>query len=211
MKYISRAIAVTSLICAAAAVLPATAQTTDASTTPAAPQRSRLPAVQSATKGDPTRKDGTLLPGGASSLQEGFGDWTVACVLPDGRKTCSLSQTQADPQTKQRVLAMEVTIGTDGAPTGILVMPFGLDLNKGVSFKVGDAGQPTTLPFQTCVPAGCVVQLKLDGAMLESLRAAKQIALSAQAVDSTQKLDLSISMKGFDAGLARVKALAQGS
>ena len=49
------------------------------------------------------------LPGGASSLQENFGDWTVLCALPGGRKTCSLSQSQSDAQSRQRIVCLLYT------------------------------------------------------------------------------------------------------
>lgn len=51
------------------------------------------------------------LPGGATSLREGHGDWMVACNMTTQNnvagKACSLSQEQADGQSRQRVMAVE--------------------------------------------------------------------------------------------------------
>lgn len=33
------------------------------------------------------------LPGGATSLSETYGDWTVACVAPEGVVRCAMNQT----------------------------------------------------------------------------------------------------------------------
>lgn len=45
----------------------------------------------------------STLPGGASSLQETYQDWQVACVMVDKGRTCTMAQQQAR-KTGQRVL-----------------------------------------------------------------------------------------------------------
>lgn len=75
------------LLLAATAILPA-------SILPAEAQTAARPPAGQAAKGDAARKEAAAaLPGGASSLQESFEDWTVVCALPGGHKVCSLSQT----------------------------------------------------------------------------------------------------------------------
>ena len=188
------------LLLAATAILPA-------SILPAEAQTAARPPAGQAAKGDAARKEAAALPGGASSLQESFEDWTVVCALPGGHKVCSLSQTQANQQTQQRVLAVELTAGNDGSLTGVLAMPFGLALEKGVTLTIGDATAGLTLPFQTCLPVGCIVPLRLDTPTLAQMRAAKQIKLTAHAADTPQPVSFSISLKGFAPAMDRVKTL----
>lgn len=47
------------------------------------------------------------LPGGASSLNETYEDWRIACARQGNRKRCVLSQVQTQ-QNGQRVLAIEL-------------------------------------------------------------------------------------------------------
>jgi len=66
-----------------------------------------------------------LLPGGASSLNETYKDWRVACVQEGAAKHCVMSQVQTQ-QNGRRVLALELNAPTGSTVTGTLVMPFGL-------------------------------------------------------------------------------------
>lgn len=195
MSFVSRALGAALLI-SMAGVLPAAAQS------------AKAPAEQSAKGAAPAGKDGgAVLPGGASSLQENYGDWTVVCALPGGHKACTLYQTQADQKTQQRVLAMELSAGEKGLVTGVLALPFGLDLEKGVSLQIGDGAPGARMPFQTCLPVGCIVQLKFDEAALTKLRAAKQVKIIAHTAENDQPLDLAVSLNGFTTALARVRTL----
>lgn len=148
------------------------------------------------------------LPGGASSLNETHGDWTVVCVLQDNNKRCSLSQQQVDAQSRQRMLAIELAAVADGKAEGALVLPFGLALEKGVVMRV-DEGKPLpALAFRTCLPAGCVVPVSFDTAMVTALRKGKQLQLEAVA-DGGNPISFSVSLSGLAGALDRVAELGK--
>lgn len=148
------------------------------------------------------------LPGGASSLNETHGDWTVACVLQDKNKRCSLSQQQVDAQSRQRMLAIELGAVSDGKAEGALVLPFGLALEKGVVLRV-DEGKPLpALAFRTCLPAGCVVPISFDAGMIAALRKGKELHLDAVA-DGGNAISFSISLAGLAGGLDRMSELGK--
>src|SRR5919108_1346454 len=65
---------------------------------------------------------GSTLPGGASSLQETYQDWSLACQGTP-KAVCAVSQQQTQ-QNGQRVLAIELRRGADGGVSGTLVLPF---------------------------------------------------------------------------------------
>lgn len=161
-----------------------------------------------AAKGDKGDVPSTL-PGGASSLQESYGDWTVVCVEPNGQKRCVLSQAQADEQTKQRVIAVELTASDADSATGVLALPFGLALASGATLQLDDAAPGAPLPFKTCLPVGCMVPLRFDAAALAGLRKGKQLKVHAVAADTGQPLEFSVSLKGFGPAFARTAALAK--
>ena len=155
-------------------------------------------------------KDGTsTLPGGASSLQEAYGDWSVQCAMPEGRRVCTFSQTQMNQQNRQRVLAIELHAADGGAAEGAVVMPFGLALPDGVTLQIDDAAPGAAIAYTTCLPAGCLVPLSFDAAMVAKLKTAKKLTLNAVAADTKAPIPLTISLNGFAPALARTQKLMQ--
>jgi invasion protein IalB len=147
------------------------------------------------------------LPNGASNVSETYQDWQMVCSMQQEAKRCSVNQQQADSKTSQRVLAVELQPQGDKAE-GVLAMPFGLLLDKGVTLKVGEADIGPTLRFRTCLPQGCLVPISLDAKALAALRKSNTLTVSAVSV-ADQPMSLSVSLKGFGQALDRVAALAR--
>lgn len=146
------------------------------------------------------------LPGGASSLQETYQDWLVACVQKQ-TKHCALSQQQSQ-KDGQRVLAVELTANADGkTATGALVLPFGLALDTGVTLQIDDKPAQKPLRFSTCLAGGCVVPLSFDAQFLTALRAGETLKATAMTANSNQAVPLSMSLKGFSTAFDRVTEL----
>lgn len=177
------------------------ANTDMAGSTPKADRRPQVIELAQATQPVST------LPGGASSLNETYRDWQVACVQQGTAKRCVLSQQQAQ-QNGQRVLAIELNAPAGNTVAGTLVLPFGLALASGVALQIDDkaAGQP--LRFRTCLPAGCIVPVTFDAPTLTLLRAGTALKVKATA-DGGQETLFSISLQGFAAALDRVAALSR--
>lgn len=150
---------------------------------------------------------GSALPGGASSLNETYRDWRVACVQQGAGKQCAMSQVQAQ-QSGQRVLAIELSAPTGNTVTGTLVLPFGLALDSGVAFQIDEKPAMQPVRFRTCVPAGCIVNVSFDAATLVALRAGAALKIKATA-DGGAAAPFSISLQGFGTALDRVAALAR--
>ncbi|MGL4288785.1 MAG: invasion associated locus B family protein, partial [Phreatobacter sp.] len=147
------------------------------------------------------------LPGGATSLQESHGDWVVACMVQGNAKRCGLTQEQTNQQTRQRVLAMEVTLVGDRME-GVLLLPFGLVLDQGVVLQIDEQPQGQPLRFRTCLPAGCVVPISFDARQTAALRAGTALKARVQP-EGGQASVLTISLKGLGSGLDRSAALAR--
>lgn len=145
------------------------------------------------------------LPGGASSLRETFEDWAVACSAQAKSKACSLSQQQFDSKSRQRVLAIELRPSGAGLQ-GLLVLPFGLALDQGVTLQVDDGPAGPPLRFRTCLPDGCLVALNFDDKLAAILR--KGTALTVKAVsDGGDPTSFRVSLKGLPGALTRVSTL----
>ena len=145
------------------------------------------------------------LPGGASALQENYGDWSVLCRIIDNARLCALSQQQMQ-QNGQRVLAIEIREGKAGVLEATLILPFGLLLDAGITLAVDDDKAGVALRFSTCLPAGCLVPATFDAAMLERLRTGKVLKLVASGANG-QSTPLSLSLEGFAAASDRLKEL----
>ncbi|WP_246676013.1 invasion associated locus B family protein [Mesorhizobium sp. B2-5-4] len=154
-------------------------------------------------------QDASGLPGGATSLREGHGDWTVSCNLATqnnaGVKVCALSQEQTDSQSRQRVLAMELRPAGETVQ-GTLVLPFGLALEKGVTLQIDDGLVLPPLRFRTCLPGGCIVDLAFDAETLATLREGKSLNVKVVA-DGGKETNLALSLNGFPSAVDRTVAL----
>ena len=147
------------------------------------------------------------LPGNATTLTETHDDWTVRCGIDQNVVHCAAQQEQLSTQTKQRVLAIEILPGAD-VLTGTLVLPFGLDLAKGAVVKVDDKLTSPTLAFQTCLPSGCLVPLRIGQDWETAMRSGTALKVDAQAVNA-QPANFSISLKGLGSALDRIADLTK--
>lgn len=187
-----------------AAVAPASS---DAVPSPAVAAAPATPAEIQLAQAEATQPPSTL-PGGASSLQETYDDWQVSCVQQAAGKRCAMSQQQMDQKSRQRVLAMELSVAGDKVE-GVLVLPFGLALEKGAALQVDDGETGAAIPFRTCLPAGCIVPVSFDAAVLDALRKGTAVKVKVTA-DGGAETAFSISLKGFTGALDRTAALAAG-
>lgn len=154
-------------------------------------------------------QDAPSLPGGASSLQETFGDWRVACQIAGSTKRCALSQQQAQ-QNGERVLTIELVPGPDSTVAGTLILPFGLLLDAGVVLQVDEQKALAPVRFHTCIPAGCLVPLTLDAETTIALRSGETLNVAGKAADRQQQdIQLKISLSGLSAALDRLSILLE--
>lgn len=146
------------------------------------------------------------LPGGASTLQETYQDWTVSCQTAKDTAICAIRQDQSNSQTGQRVLTAELRNVNGGKVEGVLLMPFGLDLAKGATLKVDETAGPN-LVFSTCLPQGCIAPISLDAKQVTALKAGANLNVTATALSPSQPVAFKVSLKGFGAALDRIVAL----
>ena len=151
---------------------------------------------------------GQALPGGATSLQETHGDWNVACLQQNEKKVCALTQRQTDRNSRQLLLAVELSAPGAGRAEGTLVLPFGLAILRPVTFQIDEAPGNQILPFRTCLPVGCLVPLSFDRAFVARLKQGTLLTVKAVADDGQETL-FRLSLKGFAAAIDRAEALGR--
>lgn len=137
------------------------------------------------------------LPGGARSLNEEHGDWTVSCRIQDAAKLCVMSQTLADSQSGQPVLSIELATPAIDKAEGMLLLPFGLRLAEGTTLKVDGTPVGANWPFVTCISTGCLVPVTFDASQISALRAGTELVIGALSAGPGDPIDLKVSLTGF--------------
>lgn len=143
------------------------------------------------------------------SVNETHGDWIVLCSKAEAKQSCLMTQQQRKTDTKQLVIAAEITTDQNDQIRGTIILPFGLQLAAGVTVQVDDGVVSNPSPFATCLPTGCIVQVLLDTPTLQTLRAGSNVKLVAKAHDSGQNVLLGLSLNGFSTALDRLVALSK--
>ena len=115
-----------------------------------------------------------------------------------------MTQIQADPETKQRVLAMEIRSDKGETLAAILVMPFGLAIANGISLQIDNGETGNSLPFTTCRPVGCLVPFIIDNDKAEALKKGTKLTVTASADGSAQPVVFAVSLNGFADALDRL-------
>ena len=147
------------------------------------------------------------LPGGANSLSETHGDWTVRCEVVEAVVKCAAQQEQVSNDTRQRLLAIEFT-PSEGNLTGTLALPFGLLLARGAVLQIDRLAASPPQPFQTCLPSGCLVPLLLAADWRDALKGGTSLAVIAVAVDG-KEAKFAIPLRGFAGALDRIVELTK--
>ncbi len=139
-------------------------------------------------------------------------DWSLRCLDSDGRYTCQMIQELSSSQSGERVVAFVIDKQKDSTDfAGTFILPFGLQLNAGVSVQVDGKLVFRAVPFSTCLPAGCLAPVDLTDAALQKLKAGRHLELSIKSMASQQLIPIEMSLAGFSAAFKRLSAPSQAS
>ncbi|MBB2960996.1 invasion associated locus B family protein [Methylobacterium sp. R2-1] len=145
-------------------------------------------------------------PAGASSVSESYGDWTMTCNRAEARTDCVIIQSQGDRRTGKRLFSIELRPPKDGKSEGLILMPFGLQIEPGVSFKLDDRQLGKGAPFSFCVSDGCLVPISLPTLATDAMRTATSLTISATKPDAKEPTIITVPLSGFAAAFARASA-----
>ncbi len=164
-------------------------------------------AVPSGTVLEPAAASGSAQwPAGASSVSESYGDWTMNCNRAEARTDCVIIQSQGDRRTGKRLFSFELRPPKDGKSEGLILMPFGLQIEPGVSFKLDDRQLGKGAPFSFCVSDGCLVPVSLPTLATDTMKTATNLTISATKPDAKEPTIITVPLSGFAAAFARASA-----
>ena len=127
------------------------------------------------------------------SLYDG---WRLACP-PDSQtdKPCAISNDLVDSKTQSRVAVLTVLRSKTGTVL-VVTAPFNVLLPEGLGLALGN-DKPRAYAFQTCNPAGCIAEIKMDDALRDAMRNATQGKLLFGSLDR-KTVTVEFSLQGFD-------------
>ncbi|TPK75654.1 invasion associated locus B family protein [Mesorhizobium sp. B2-4-15] len=146
------------------------------------------------------------LPNGASSLQETYQDWQLACSMQDNARVCTVTQDQTQ-KNGQRLLAVELRVGQKGGLIGTLLLPFGILFDPGVTPQIDDQPPMAQQRLRTCLPTGCIVVFPIDRPTLGKMKVGSVLKLNVTTAAETP-LTFPVSLNGLSAALDRMVALS---
>lgn len=98
-----------------------------------------------------------------------YDDWRVACPgAAQKDRRCALNREVIDGKSRARVAALSLK-RTDTGTILTVTVPLNVLIGPGLGLMLGKE-QLRTYPFVTCLVAGCIAQVPVDGALLARLR-----------------------------------------
>ncbi|QID17871.1 invasion associated locus B family protein [Nitrogeniibacter mangrovi] len=145
-----------------------------------------------------------LVPAASRAAKSGdtFKDWRIQCEQPKGApaELCHAYQLVSMKDTKKPIVHMAIGYPPKQTePVAILTVPLGVALQAGIQIKVDD-GEPLRVPYNVCAQNGCQAGVKIDAALLKSLRGGSQAHISFANLQR-QAVDVPVSLKGLSAAL----------
>jgi invasion protein IalB len=147
-------------------------------------------------------------PTGASTVSESYGDWTMTCTRPSEKVICIVAQSQGDSQTGRRKFGFELQTPANGRSEGIVLMPFGLAIEPGVTFKLDEQTLGKGAPYTACSQDGCFVPISFPTLALDGMRTAKKLIVTGQKSGSSDPAAITVPLEGFAQAFDRAVAFS---
>ncbi|MCJ2054569.1 invasion associated locus B family protein [Methylobacterium sp. J-070] len=175
---------------------------------PAAPKPAAKPAEAATPVAHAAAPMHAAWPAGASMVSESYGDWTMTCTRPGDKVSCLVAQSQGDSQTGRRKFALELQTPVEGRSEGLVLMPFGLAVEPGVSFKLDEQTLGKGAPYTMCGAEGCFVSISFPTLALDGMRNAKKLFVTGQKASGSDPATIEVPLSGFPQALDRAVALS---
>ncbi|AWN42190.1 invasion associated locus B family protein [Methylobacterium durans] len=145
-------------------------------------------------------------PAGASAVSETYDNWTVNCSRENAATQCTMTQSQGDKKTGRRQFAIELKAPKDGRSDGLILMPFGVSIEPGVSFKLDETVLGKGAPYVACGSEGCLVPISFPTLATDTMKTAQNLTVTAQRPEGQEPTVITVPLAGFAAAFARVIA-----
>lgn len=145
--------------------------------------------------------------GGASAITEIHRDWTVNCNVQGTARACLISQSLSNTANGQRLFTIELRVAAENRVEGGMLLPFGLNLNAGVSLALDDKPFGDKIAFTTCTQQGCFAPFAVEGASFAALQSGNTMKVGALSGANGEPVIFAVSLSGFTSAMNRAVAL----
>jgi len=129
-----------------------------------------------------------------------FDDWVLQCETqagPPARKVCEIAQVAKMQGRDVPLSRVALAHPEKGQPAKLTAqVPVNIQLAGNIRLQASDADPGLTVPFHTCVPAGCFAEFELKDDAIRKFRAAAAGKLTYKATNG-QPVAIPVSFKGF--------------
>jgi invasion protein IalB len=147
--------------------------------------------------------------GGATAISEIHRNWTVNCNVRGTEKVCLLTQSLSNTANGQRLFTIEMRVAAPDRVEGGMLLPFGLNLNAGVSLALDDQPFGEKVAFTTCTQQGCFAPFAAAGDQLAALQSGETLKVGALNRAGDEPVVFAVSLAGFTSAMNRAIALPQ--
>ena len=147
---------------------------------------------------------------GETYVREEFTDWQMRCVrVAEGEaEPCQLYQLLRDSADNPvaEISLFGLPPGGEAAAGATVITPLETLLTEQLTVTV-DGGQARRYPFTWCSAIGCFARIGFTDAEIAAFRRGNEAGISIRPVAAPdQRVDLTMSLRGFTAGLEAVNA-----
>ena len=147
------------------------------------------------------------------TAQDKEGNWIKACPTqaggsgPADQKACRIIQNLNVKvgEGQQRLLSLSIYRQGE-ALYAELVLPFGLDLQQGIGWKI-DEKEAMTAKFSTCLPSGCIAKIALPEPIFKDMQAGTKLKVYFRALGAAQPAAADIELQGLTRLVAAMDGL----
>lgn len=133
---------------------------------------------------------------------QSYQQWTLRCVSAEDRKRCEINQvaivTNAEKNTRQRIMTVSFTEDASGAEILRLVLPLGTNIGRGVSFNVSPDLTLNNLQFSYCLQDGCLIEIPVNAGLLGEMRSGGEASVNIYLLNSANETTLPVNFTGFN-------------
>ncbi|MBW4708925.1 invasion associated locus B family protein [Roseobacter sp. YSTF-M11] len=149
---------------------------------------------------------------GETYVSEEFGDWSLRCIkTEDGDDPCQMYQLLADGEGTpiSEFTLFRLPEGGQAKAGATIIVPLETSLGEQLSVKIDDK-QSKRYPFAFCNSIGCYARIGLTEADVDSFKKGVTATLTIVPILAPdQKVDVTLSLKGFTAGYEKVSVIRQ--
>ena len=135
-------------------------------------------------------------------VQENFDAWQFACIEEQSQKVCDLREVVFDPNTKEAVSYLSLSMGADSITQMQIAFPHAVNLKSPVQLQIDDK-DPLNLNYAFCNQSACFVAEIIAENFINLFKAGNQINIKTLLLDN-REATITYSLTGFTAGYERL-------